>query len=201
MSTTVSIVGTIGTSPRLSRSASNTAFCTFRLASTPRRYDRASGEWGNGETSWYSVTAFRGLAEHAQASLKIGDRVVVAGRLSVRQWQKEDRSGTNAEIEADALGHDLRWGTTAFTADHSGADAQVTPAATPGTDLAGSDPAGSDSESRPESDSNSELDAAQTSLGTAPAEARPFVPSTANQDPELMGGFGDSTPLTQLDAA
>lgn len=116
MSTTVSIVGTIGTTPRLVRSAANVAFCSFRVANTPRRYDRDTSSWVDGETSWYTVNAFRGLAEHAKASLSLGDRVVVSGRLRVRDWRGDDRSGTNVEIEADGLGHDLRWGTTRFAA-------------------------------------------------------------------------------------
>lgn len=116
MSTTVSIVGTIGTTPRLVRSAANVAFCSFRVANTARRYDRDTSSWVDGETSWYTVNAFRGLAEHAKASLSLGDRVVVSGRLRVRDWKGDDRSGTNVEIEADGLGHDLRWGTTRFAA-------------------------------------------------------------------------------------
>ncbi|SJN08354.1 Single-stranded DNA-binding protein [Leucobacter sp. 7(1)] len=116
MSTTVSIVGTIGTTPRLLRSAANVAFCSFRVANTPRRYDRDTSSWVDGETSWYTVNAFRGLAEHAKASLSLGDRVVVSGRLRVRDWKADDRSGTNVELEADGLGHDLRWGTTRFSA-------------------------------------------------------------------------------------
>lgn len=116
MTTIVSVVGTIGTPPKLTKAPSQAPFCTFRLASTPRRYDREAGAWVDGETSWYSVAAFRGLAEHAQASFSLGDRVIVSGRLRVRPWKTEDRSGTNVEIEADALGHDLRWGTTRFQA-------------------------------------------------------------------------------------
>lgn len=117
MTTIVSVVGTIGTIPKLIQSEAHSAFCTFRLASTPRRYDRESNSWVDGDTSWYTVNAFRSLAEHADASFSRGDRVIVSGRLRVRPWKTEDRSGTAVEIEADALGHDLRWGTTRFRAD------------------------------------------------------------------------------------
>ncbi|QYM76382.1 single-stranded DNA-binding protein [Leucobacter luti] len=121
MSPAISIVGTIGTTPRLIQSTPQTAFCTFRLASTTRRFDRTSGQWSDGETSWYTVNSFRGLAEHAKASFARGDRVVVSGRMRVRQWEKDGRSGVSVEVEADALGHDLRWGTTEFTPDEAGA--------------------------------------------------------------------------------
>jgi single-strand DNA-binding protein len=39
----------------------------------------------------------------------------VTGRLRVRDWQTDDRTGTNVEIEAETLGHDLFWGTAVFT--------------------------------------------------------------------------------------
>lgn len=115
MSAHFSVVGTVGTSPRLLRTATDVALCSFRLAHTTRRYDRSSDSWADGETSWFTVNAFRGLGEHAAASLTRGDRVLVAGRLRMRAWQSGDRSGITAEIEADAVGPDLRWGTTQFT--------------------------------------------------------------------------------------
>ncbi|WP_164512773.1 single-stranded DNA-binding protein [Leucobacter chromiireducens] len=115
MTTHVSIVGTIGTDPRLIRTAADIPLCTFRLAHTVRRYDREKNVWTDGETSWYTVHAFRSLGEHAAASLTKGHRVLVAGRLRMRSWQSEERSGITAEIEADAVGPDLRWGTTRFT--------------------------------------------------------------------------------------
>jgi single-strand DNA-binding protein len=61
------------------------------------------------------VTAFRDLAVNASQSLHKGDRVVTVGRLKVRDWSNDDRSGTSVEIEADSLGHDLYWGVTDYT--------------------------------------------------------------------------------------
>lgn len=60
------------------------------------------------------MTAFRGLADHASRSLRKGDRVVVVGRLRIRRWETDERSGTAVEVDAEALGHDLRWGVTQF---------------------------------------------------------------------------------------
>lgn len=115
MTTHISVVGTIGTPPRLIRTGADVSLCTFRLAHTARRYDRETNTWADGDTSWYTVHAFRGLGDHAAESLAKGDRVLVAGRLRMRAWQSEERSGITAEIEADAAGPDLRWGTTRFT--------------------------------------------------------------------------------------
>jgi single-strand DNA-binding protein len=61
------------------------------------------------------VTAFRQLALNIAACVAKGDRIVVSGRLSVRDWESGDRSGTVVEIDADAVGHDLTWGTATYS--------------------------------------------------------------------------------------
>jgi single-strand DNA-binding protein len=87
----------------------------FRLASTERRRDQDSREWVDRSTNWYTVKAFRYLAQNIGSSLRKGDHVVVTGRLQLRQWSREDgRHGTAPEIMADAVGHDLKWGTARF---------------------------------------------------------------------------------------
>lgn len=111
---TISVVGTVATEPRMITAPSGVAFCTFRLASGERRFDRAQQRWVDGDTNWFGVNVFRSLAEHATESLHKGERVVVSGRLRVRPWEQGERSGTSVEIEADALGHDLRWGVSRF---------------------------------------------------------------------------------------
>ncbi|KTR86613.1 single-stranded DNA-binding protein [Leucobacter chromiiresistens] len=115
MSTTVTVIGTIATDPRTISAPGKATFCTLRLASTDRRFDREQNQWVDGETNWFTVNAFRSLASHAGASFQKGQRVVVHGRLRVRRWETDEKSGTSVEIEADAIGHDLRWGVTAFS--------------------------------------------------------------------------------------
>lgn len=128
MSTPVSVVGTIATAPRLMKSAAKVAFCTFRIASNERRYDREKNQWVDGDTNWFTVNAFRSLAEHADHSFSKGDRVIISGRLRIRQWSTDGKSGTAVEIEADALGHDLRWGVSRFEKQiRSGAEHPAAP--------------------------------------------------------------------------
>jgi single-strand DNA-binding protein len=88
---------------------------SFRLASTQRRFDRSQEKWIDGETNWYTVTAFRQLALNSNASLDKGQRVIVTGRLKIREWENGEKSGTTIEIEAESIGHDLSWGTANFT--------------------------------------------------------------------------------------
>lgn len=61
------------------------------------------------------MTAFRQLAINSAGSINKGDRLVVAGKLRIRDWDNGERAGTSVEVEADSLGHDLTWGSSVFT--------------------------------------------------------------------------------------
>jgi single-strand DNA-binding protein len=127
MSDTLTITGLIATTPRHVVTSEGLPITSFRLASSQRRFDNATSAWVDASTNWYTVTAFRQLAINAVPSLSKGDRIVVTGRLRVRDWQTDDRTGTNVEIEAETLGHDLFWGTAVFTRLVAlGADASTT---------------------------------------------------------------------------
>ncbi|MER7796057.1 single-stranded DNA-binding protein [Microbacterium sp. NPDC096154] len=114
MSDTITITGNIATPPQKHILPSGIAVTRFRLASGTRRYDREAGQWVDGPTNWYSVAAYRALADNAESSLHKGERVVVTGRLRLRVWEADGRKGMEAEVDADALGHDLRFGTSVF---------------------------------------------------------------------------------------
>jgi single-strand DNA-binding protein len=111
---TLAVSGIVATTPRHIVTSEGLAITSFRLASTQRRFDKGQAQWVDIDTNWYTVVAFRQLALNANASLNKGDRVVASGRVKVRNWESEDKSGTAIEIEADALGHDLLWGTSSF---------------------------------------------------------------------------------------
>ncbi|GAA5029870.1 single-stranded DNA-binding protein [Microbacterium fluvii] len=144
MSDSITIVGNIATDPHFRRSQNGVTITSFRLASTQRVQDRATGAWSDGDTNWYSVSTYRALADHSFASLRKGERVIVTGRLRIRDWEAGDKHGTSVDIDADAVGHDLLWGTTLFTRDApptgaapaSPTDAWATPAV-PGAPDAG----------------------------------------------------------------
>jgi single-strand DNA-binding protein len=115
MTDTITLTGIVATIPRVVTTGDELAITSFRLASAQRRFDRNRNRWVDGETNWYTVTAFRQLATNAAGSVVRGDRVVVTGRLRIREWEAGERKGTTVEVEADAIGHDLTWGTTSFT--------------------------------------------------------------------------------------
>lgn len=114
MTDIVTIVGKVATDPNRAQTGGGVSVTNFRLASTHRRFDQATQSWVDSGTNWYSVAAYRRLGEHAKASLRTGDSVIVTGRLRIRNWESNGKNGTSVDIEAEAIGHDLRWGTSAY---------------------------------------------------------------------------------------
>src|SRR5207302_10639014 len=97
----------------------------FRLASTDRRRD-AQGNWADGTTSWYRVNAWGELGRNALASLRKGQRVIVAGDITISEWDGADgHKGRSVEIRAAALGHDLTFGTSRFERGQRAQQAQT----------------------------------------------------------------------------
>lgn len=123
MNDVITVVGNVASDPAPQTIAGGRTVTSFRLACTERRFDDQSKQWIDHNTNWYTVKAWETLGVNAAASLRKGERVIVTGKLRVRRWESEERSGTEVEITADGLGHDLRWGTAAFTRTHRGARA------------------------------------------------------------------------------
>jgi single-strand DNA-binding protein len=123
MTDIITIAGVVGAEPELR--PGNVDRCLLRVVTNRRAKDPQTGEWKDLDSNWYSVVAFRRLASNVHGSLHKGDRVLITGRLSVRQYETEQgQKGTSVEIIADAIGHDLNWGTTVY----SKASGSTTPA-------------------------------------------------------------------------
>ena len=114
MTDTITLTGLVATIPKQISSGSGTPHTTFRLASNQRRFDSKTASWIEGETNWYTINAFRQLAVNLNESIEKGQRVVVSGRVRIRDWATSEKSGTNIDIDAEAIGHDLRWGTAKY---------------------------------------------------------------------------------------
>jgi single-strand DNA-binding protein len=103
----ITLTGNVGAPPTL-RMAAGTPVTSFRIGATPRRLDKATDTWSDAETMWFTVTAWRGLAEHCVSSLVKGDKVVVSGKLTQRTWTADDGSArAGLEIDAASVGLDL----------------------------------------------------------------------------------------------
>jgi single-strand DNA-binding protein len=152
MSDTITLTGIVGTEPRAVTTSEGLAITSFRLASTQRRFDKSKEKWIDGETNWYTITSFRQLATNSAVSVKKGERILVTGRLRIRDWENSGKSGTNIEIEADALGHDLSWGTAAFSRGAGSTPVDTTGAGSATTDAAAEFPTEADLRTAPADD-------------------------------------------------
>lgn len=115
MTDTLTLTGLVATTPRHLVTSEGLPITSFRLASTQRRYDRGAQKWIDAGTNWYTITCFRQLAINVVGSLSKGQRVLITGSLRVRDWESGDRAGTTVEVDADAIGHDLSYGSSVFT--------------------------------------------------------------------------------------
>ena len=111
----ITLTGLVATTPRHILTSEGLSITSFRLASTQRRFDRSVERWIDGETNWYTITSFRQLALNSSISVEKGQRVLVTGKLKIREWDNGERIGTTIDIEAESIGHDLAWGTAKFT--------------------------------------------------------------------------------------
>lgn len=147
MTDSITLTGLVATVPRHIVTSEGLPITSFRLASTQRRFDRSKERWIDGETNWYTITTFRQLAINSGGSVSKGDRIIVTGRLRIREWENGERTGTNIDVEADAIGHDLSWGTSVFSRSISSTAASS--ATTVSADDHEESDAATDSESEP----------------------------------------------------
>jgi single-strand DNA-binding protein len=110
--TTITVVGNLTADPELRFTPSGAAVANFTVASTPRIYDRQSGEWKDGEALFLRCNIWREAAENVAESLTRGARVVVTGRLKQRSFEtREGEKRTVFEVEVDEIGPSLRYAT------------------------------------------------------------------------------------------
>ena len=132
----VFLSGYVAREPRFRITANGISNLSMRVAYTPRRVDRETGEWTDGTTSFVSVVCWRTLADNVAKCLHKGEPVVVKGRLQVRPYEKDGVSRLAVEVEATSVGHDLAHGVATFQRPRRPVAAQAAPggaAAEPGS--------------------------------------------------------------------
>lgn len=110
----ITVVGNVAAEPRYLITKNGTPLLSLRLASTPRRFDRDTGQWRDGDTMFLTVTCWRSLAANAQEALRKGDPVVVTGRLRLREYERDGERRLSVEVDASTVGHDLGRGVARF---------------------------------------------------------------------------------------
>jgi single-strand DNA-binding protein len=110
----LTLSGNVATDVQWNETENGTSRARFRLATTPRKLDRATGTWQDQETMFFQITCWRWLADNVRDSIRKGEPVTVMGRMHVRRWESNGRLGQDVEINADFVGHDLNRGVTSF---------------------------------------------------------------------------------------
>jgi len=118
--TVITVVGNLTADPELRYTQNGVPVANFTIASTPRNFDRASGEWKDGEALFLRSSVWRDYAEHVAGSLTKGMRVVAQGRLRQRSYEtREGEKRTTIELEIDEIGPSLRYATAQVTRTQS----------------------------------------------------------------------------------
>jgi single-strand DNA-binding protein len=127
--TTMTLVGNLVADPELRYTPQGQPVARFRVASTPRFRDNATGEWKDGEALFLTCNAWRQLAENVAESLERGSRVIVTGRLRQRSYEKDGEKRTVYELEVDEIGPSLKNATAKISkvTRSSGGEAQASP--------------------------------------------------------------------------
>ena len=108
--TIITIIGNLTADPELRFTSSGAAVTSFTVASTPRTFDRQTGEWKNGQALFMPCQAWRQMAENIAESLTKGTRVIVQGRLTQRTYTtREGENRTVVEMQVDEIGPSLRY--------------------------------------------------------------------------------------------
>ena len=112
--TVIHMIGHAGTDVDYRQVGNGTDLSSFRLASTPRRFDRSSNQFVDGTTTWITVQCWRSLAVHVRDAVRRGDPLVVIGKLRTEEWIKDDARQSRIVLEAVSVGHDLSRGVSSF---------------------------------------------------------------------------------------
>jgi len=119
--TIITVVGNLTADPELRFTPSGAAVANFTVASTPRTFDRQSGEWKDGDAMFLNCSVWRQAAENVAESLTKGMRVVVQGRLKSRSYEtREGERRTVFEVEVDEVGPSLRYASAKVTRSSGG---------------------------------------------------------------------------------
>jgi single-strand DNA-binding protein len=114
--TVITVVGNLVDDPELRFTPSGAAVANFRIASTPRTFDRQTNEWKDGDALFLSCSVWRQAAENVAESLQRGMRVIVQGRLKQRSYEtREGEKRTVIELEVDEVGPALAFATAKVT--------------------------------------------------------------------------------------
>jgi single-strand DNA-binding protein len=119
--TVITLIGNLTADPELRFTPSGAPVANFTVASTPRTFDRQSGEWRDGDAMFLNCAVWRQYAENVAESLQKGMRVIVQGRLKSRSYEtREGEKRTVFEVDVEEIGPALRYATAKVTRTSGG---------------------------------------------------------------------------------
>ena len=114
--TIITVVGNLTADPEIRTVGNGSSVASFTIASTPRTWNRNTGQFEDGQALFMRCSAWRDMAEHCAQSLSKGMRVIAQGRLQQRSYQANDGSQrTVIELQVDEIGPSLRYATAQVT--------------------------------------------------------------------------------------
>ncbi|MFG1705215.1 single-stranded DNA-binding protein [Nonomuraea sp. M3C6] len=111
----ITLTGNVAAEPRQYSFDDGTRITSLKVLTSHRYFDKKSGQWTDGDKVCFTVRCWRALGENVAASVRAGHPVVVSGKLRIREFGPEGDRRFMPEVEASAVGHDLRWGSGVFT--------------------------------------------------------------------------------------
>ena len=119
--TIITVVGNLTADPEIRTVGNGSSVASFTIASTPRTWNRNTGQFEDGQALFMRCSAWRDMAEHCAQSLSKGMRVIAQGRLQQRSYQAQDGSNrTVVELQVDEIGPSLRYATVQVRKMQSG---------------------------------------------------------------------------------
>ena len=181
----VTLVGYVAQEPNLRTTTTGKVVTELRVGITPRIRDRESGEWRDGQASYFSVSCWERLAHHVRASMHKGDPVLVKGKFQTRTYEDKDGNPkVETRITADTVGHDLSRGIANYMRNRSRPPAQE------GGPADGQAPGNQDAEQRLGPDEMLDEEAIERfgrDLDDADVAARAFAGEQEDEDEDTAG--------------
>ncbi|WP_336210064.1 single-stranded DNA-binding protein [Nonomuraea sp. LPB2021202275-12-8] len=116
----ITLTGNVAAEPRQHTFDDGAKVTSLRVLTSHRYFDKKTGQWVDGERVCFAVRCWRALADNVAHSVRVGQPVVVSGKLRIREFGPEGDRRFMPEVEASAVGHDLRWGTGTFAKPERG---------------------------------------------------------------------------------
>lgn len=97
---TITIVGRVGSDPE----AIGSNGLRFRVATNDRVKNDTTGAWEDKNTSWWTIKAWRTLAEQSKSVIRKGMEVTIVGKIYEENWTDKDGiKRSSYEINADSI--------------------------------------------------------------------------------------------------